>query len=119
MELIKISEQMTSLINDLSKLRLSLRVFGEQKAAAISNYERIMARTIIQLKNGIEFDLDGNKIKSPPTTIMEKIARGICWKEKLKTEESEMLYKSLIINIEVIKAQLNALQSINRNLDSN
>jgi hypothetical protein len=119
MELIKIAEQMKALIDDLSKLRLSLKVFGGQKSEAIANYERSIARTIIQLKNGIKFDLDGQEIQNPPTTITEKIAKGICWQEKLKAEETEMMYKSLITNIEVIKSQLNALQSINRNLESN
>jgi len=119
MELINIANQMQDLINDLSKLRLSLRVFGAQKAEAISNYERSIAKTIIQLKNGVKFDLDGEEIINPPTTITDKIARGICWQEKLKAEETETTYKSLIVNIEVIKSQLNALQSINRNLESN
>ena len=119
MELIKLSEQMKSLIDDLSALRKGLKVFGLQKSESIANYERSIARTIIQLKNGVKFDLDGQEIQNPPTTITEKIAKGICWQEKLKAEESEMLYKSLITNIEVIKAQLNALQSINRNLESN
>ena len=119
MELINIANQMQKLIDDLSKLRLSLRLFGEKKAQAISDYERSIARTMIRLKNGIEFDLDGDKVINPPTTITEKIARGLCWKEKLQAEETEITYKSLIVNIEVIKSQLNALQSINRNLDSN
>lgn len=119
MELIKISEQMNSLISDLGKLRMSLKTLGAQKAKAISNYERTIAKTIIQLKNGVKFHLDGNEIVNPPTTTTEKLAKGICWQEKLECEEAETLYKSLIVNIEVIKTQLNAYQSILRYLESN
>lgn len=119
MELIKIAEQMQDLIKDLGSLRRMLRQSGIEKAKYLAEYDKSIAKTIIQLKNGIEFDLEGNKVTNPPTTITEKIAKGICWHEKLMADEKETLYKSLIANIDVIKAQLNALQSINRNLESN
>ena len=119
MELINIANQMQDLIQKLAKLRLLLRQLGQQKAQSIADYERTIALVIIKLKNGVKFDLDGEEIINPPTTITDKIARGICWEEKLKADEAETNYKSLIVNIEVIKAQLNALQSINRNLESN
>jgi hypothetical protein len=119
MELIKLSEQMQVLIKDLGSLRRMLRQSGISKAEALAEYDKSIAKTIIQLKNGVKFTLEGQEIVNPPTTITEKIAKGICWHEKLKADEKETLYKSLIANIEVIKAQLNALQSINRNLDSN
>ena len=119
MDLIKITDKMQQLINDLGSLRMSLRVFAKKKAEGIAEYEKNVAKTIICLKNGIEYELDGNKVSNPPTTTAEKIARGICWQDKLKAEESEAMYKSLIINIETIKAQLNGYQTILRYLDSN
>jgi hypothetical protein len=119
MELIKIAEKMERLINDLGALRYSLKIFAKQKAENIAEYEKNVAKTLICLKNGIEYELDGNKVCNPPTTIAEKIARGICWQDKLKAEESESMYKSLIINIETIKAQLNGYQTIIKYLDEN
>jgi hypothetical protein len=119
MDLIKITEKMQSLITDLGSLRMSLRVFAKKKAESIAEYEKNVAKTIICLKNGIEYELDGHKVSNPPTTTAEKIARGICWKEKLIAEESEAMYKSLIINIETIKAQLNGYQTILKYIDEN
>lgn len=110
---------MKSLIDELDKLRPYLRTRGDEKSEAIAKYDKTIAVTLIKLKNGVKFTLDDEEIQNPPTTITDKIAKGICWEEKLKAEEAEMKYKSLITNIEVIKAQLNALQSINRNLESN
>jgi hypothetical protein len=119
MELIKIAEKMELLINDLGSLRMSLRIFAKQKSENIACYEKNVAKVLICLRNGIEYELDGNKIINPPTTITEKIARGICWEDKLKAEESESIYKSLIVNIETIKSQLNGYQTIIRYLDEN
>lgn len=119
MELIKLAEKMQALITDLSSLRTGLRVYAKTKAESISTYEKNVALTIIKLRNGIELELDGEKIVNPPTTITEKIARGICYMEKLKAEESEAMYKALIVNIETIKAQLNGYQSIIRYLEEN
>ena len=119
MDLISISNKMQTLINDLSSLRVGLKVFARKKAESIAEYEKQLASTIICLKNGIEYDLDGNKIVNPPTTTTEKIAKGICWQSKLKAEESEAMYKSLIVNIETIKAQLNAYQTIIKYMEEN
>lgn len=117
MDVIKIADKMIKLIDDLGVLRMALKTHGITKAENIAKYEKKVALTMISLKNGIEFELDGQKVSNPPTTTTEKIARGICWHEKLKAEESEALYKSLIVNIETIKAQLNGYQSINRHLE--
>ena len=119
MELIKITTKMEQLINDLGSLRMSLKIFAKKKAESVAEYERNVAKTIICLKNGIEYELDGHKVSKPPTTTAEKIARGICWKEKLSAEESEAMYKSLVINIETIKAQLNGYQTILKYIDEN
>ena len=110
---------MQSLINDLGKLRFGLSKLAKERAETISHYEMTIAHTIISLKNGVEYELNGQKISNPPVTIMDKIARGICWKEKLKADEAETMYKSLIVNIEVIKAQLNGYQTIIKYLDEN
>jgi len=110
---------MQELINDLAKLRYGLSKLSREKAENLAIYERQVAYTMISLKNGIEFELLDQKVINPQTTIIEKIARGICWNEKLKADESELMYKSLVVNIEVIKAQLNGYQTIIKYLDEN
>ena len=55
-------------------------------------------------------------IKNPPTTIIEKVAKGICWKECLEKDLAETQYKVNLEKADIIKAQLNGYQSINRYL---
>ena len=72
---------------------------------------------LIQLKNGKEFEFEGEKIKSPPASIMEKIAKGICFQEKLNMELAEAQYKNAIVGMSAIQAELNGYQSIYKHLE--
>ena len=116
-DLIEIKTKILKATDLLAKMRVEIKARAERKAKAISNYDKALAVTIIGLKNGKKMILDGEEIEKPPTTILEKIAKGICYKEKLELEEAEALYKSLISNIDSLKAELNGYQSINRHLD--
>ena len=115
--IIQISEEIQKKIKEIEDVRKTIRKRGEEKATAISEYEKAIAICLIGLKNGEEFELDGKVIKKPPASIMEKLAKGICWKEKLEMDKAEALYKSAIANMDAICAQLNAYQSLNRYLD--
>ena len=98
-------------------MRAEIKNRAKARAETISNYERQISVTIIKLKNGVRFEVDGEEIQNPPVTIIEKIAKGICYESKLDMELAEGEYKSLITNIETVKAELNGLQSINRHLE--
>ncbi|NRA91244.1 MAG: hypothetical protein HRU26_00925 [Psychroserpens sp.] len=116
-DLIDIAEQIYQCKEDLDELKPLIRKLSTKRAELLSNYDKKMAITLIRLKNGYEFVLDGQKIVNPPATVMEKIAKGICYQEKLDMEVSDAAYRSLMSNIETTKAQLNGLQSINKHLD--
>ena len=112
-----IADEILGKIKLLERMQVEIRDRSVEKAQNGAEYEKQLAIVIIKLKNGVEIELEGNKICNPPATILEKIARGICWESKLKADESEALYKSLIANIDSVQSQLNGLQSINRYLD--
>jgi len=116
MELIKIAELIESKIKTLERGRHELEPRAKAKAEAIANYEKALAKKLIQLKNGITFQLDGETIENPPATLSEKIARGLCYDEKIKSELAEAQYKNAVIGLQTIQAELNGLQSINRYL---
>ncbi len=82
------------------------------KAEQLALYEKELAKTIIQLKNGKEMELDGYKAQNPPATILEKIARGICFQEKLNADLADTTYKCTIVKIQTIQAELCAYQSL-------
>ena len=117
MELTNIAKTITERILELRTARDELKNMGEAKAQTIAEYDKAMATTLVKLKNGVSFQVDNTTIANPPATIMDKIARGICWKEALEKERAEAGYKSLITAINAIQSEINAYQSINRHLD--
>lgn len=117
MEIMDISKKIQDKIGLLEDMRLRIKERAERKATAISNYDKALAITIIKLKNGKHMELDNNIIEKPPTTIIDKIAKGVCYKEKLEMEEADALYKCVISNINSVLAELNAYQSIFRHLE--
>lgn len=112
MDNIDIQRAIENKISLLEKMRTQLQNRAETKAKTSSDYDKAIAICILKLKNGQLMELDGEKIQDPATTIIEKIAKGICWKEKLEMEKGEQLYKALTSSIECVKSELNGLQSI-------
>ena len=117
MTLIKVSEEIRNLIAELQQYKDSLAKYSEDKVQAEAEYEKELAKTILSLKNGGEHELEGEKIKNPPVTIIEKISKGLCWEQKLKMDKADQTARNNMAKIEITKAQLNAYQSINKNLD--
>ena len=118
MNLLEISKEIHFKIKQLEKGREQLKQAGIDKANAIAAYEKALAITIIKLKNGVEFDFEGEIVQGPSVTLTEKISRGICYLEKLKAEETEAIYKSIIVKMNCLQSEINALQSIYRHSDS-
>ena len=112
MDLIRITNEIEDKIRDLGYARKELQKRANDRATAIGEYEKKLAMTVISLRNGQSMSLEGIEIKDPPTTIIDKIAKGLCYKEKIKSELAESAYKIAIVGIEALKAELSALQSI-------
>ena len=119
MELIELSQQIQDKIRTLELMRAELKNRATEKARSKASYEREVAITIVKLRNGVKMNIGGQEIENPPASVTEKIARGICWEECLAMDEADGLYKSLIVNLQVVQAELNGLQSINRFLKEN
>ena len=92
-------------IKQLEQMRGEIKKRTEDKATAISEYDKALSIRIVMLREN-----------GTPTTIIEKIAKGDCWEARYKLELSEGMYKSLISNMNCVQAELNGLQSINRHL---
>lgn len=107
-----IAEVIEKKIKLLEAGRARLEADGFGKAEQLALYEKALAGTIIKLKNGKEMELDGEKIQNPPATILEKIARGIVWQEKLNADLADTTYRSTIVKINTVCQELNAYQSL-------
>jgi len=115
MEVINIAHKIIEEINNLDMARKLLKVRAESKSLAIAEHDVALAKTIMELRNGVERDIDGEKIKDPAVSIIERVSKGLVWEERQRMDLSEALYKNVIVTIESIKAILNAYQSILRN----
>ena len=116
MDVQTIAAEIRQKIRDLGKGREELKHRAERKAQTIADYEKALSITVIKLKNGRAFVIGDETIESPPATVTERIARGLCWKERLAMEQAEAEYKNAIVGMESLMAELNGLQSVNRYL---
>jgi len=113
MELINIGEVIYNKVKELEKLREELSNIN--KAAAITEYEKTLATRIMMLSNSKAYMWQGKQYTKPAATLTEKIAKGMIAEETgYKKELAESEYKSKIVQIESLKAEINALQSVNK-----
>lgn len=108
MEIIEIKDCIESLIKEIGKCRREIEEKGKAKAKAISNYDMRIQISVVTLREEGKF----------PVTLIEKIAKGLCCKDREDMEIADSGYKACISNLEALKAQLNGYQSIYRHLES-
>ncbi|MHC4397936.1 MAG: hypothetical protein ACYS1A_20020 [Planctomycetota bacterium] len=118
MDVIKVKDCIEKLIVEIGKTRREIEDKGRDKAVATSDYDRKLAVTLAELRNGEFYKLAGKQYPVPPVTIMEKIAKGICAPDRYDLEVAESAYKACISNLEALKAQLNGYQSVYKHLES-
>lgn len=118
MDIIKVSQKIEEKVKLLEKARSLLEGLAADKAVTAANYEKELAITLIKLRNGVAFTLEGEIIREPPATICEKIARGIVWESSLQAQQAEMAYKLGLVKLESVKVELQGFQSIYRHLEN-
>ena len=117
MEALEVAQAIQLKISALDNLKPKLDSVIIGACQATANYDKALALTIVRLRNGAEIDMgDNHLIKDPPASVLEKIAKGICWKERLAMDTAEANLKAVYSKIDITQAQLNGYQSINRYL---
>ncbi len=117
MDIIEIQKQLQNEMRQLDKALSQIKERAEHKSHTCAIYEKEMAKAIIGLKNGKNYKLEDEIIVNPPATLIEKIAKGICWREKLSMDEAEASYKNCILGLNATQTKITAYQSINKYLD--
>ncbi len=117
MDVINVARQIEKKIHLLEKGRDTLDTLALEKAQAIGKYEKEIAITLMSLRAGKPFELEGETIKDPPVSIMEKLVKGICWEVSIANTLADAQYKIGIEKMKSIEAELNGYQSINKNLE--
>ena len=122
MEAIKIADEIIRLNGQLKRGVKELQPRNDAKAVKAAEHDKDLAIWIIKLKTGkyepimAEFGLTVDDMPLP-ATIIERVAKGLCWKSKLEADKADGEYKNAVVGIEAIKAQLNGNQSIYRHLE--
>ena len=104
MELFQVKNCIEKLIAEIGKYRRQIEERGNARAQAISNYDMRMQIAIVTLREEGKF----------PITLIEKIAKGLCCKDRETMELAESNYRACISNLNALLAQLNGYQSIFR-----
>lgn len=116
MEVVQVKDCIEKLIVEIGRCRRDIEAKGNARAAAIKTYDMKLAITLATLRNSENYELAGKTYKSPPVSIMEKIAKGICADEREKMEIAESGYRACLDNLRALLAQANCYQSIYRHL---
>jgi hypothetical protein len=116
-EVLKIAEQIQAKIKLLEAGREALLKVGKDKALAAAQYDKELAVTMLRLRSGKPCELGGEIAKDLPATLIEKIAKGICWQACYEKELAECAYKSVVTKLDSIKSELNGYQSMNKYLE--
>jgi len=114
MEQMLISNEIMTRIRLLDKCIKELDVRAELRDSLNAKLDKDMAVVVLSLRNGKEFNLDGEVVKDPPVSVIDRIAKGICWEKSLERDRAESSYSNLLRGIDAVKTQINALQSLNK-----
>ena len=117
-DVILVQQKIQEKITLMERERPKLDTLAREKAVYAANYDKAIAITIMKLNAGKVMDIEGETIKDPAKSIMEKLAKGICYQERLDMDVAEANYKSQVQKLDCVKAELNGYQSINRHLDT-
>lgn len=117
MDIITINQQINDNIQLLRKTRDSLKLRAEDKARAAGEYEKEIAVTLLRLRNNDPVEFEGRTIENCPVSIMEKTAKGICYKQSIEKDIAESNYKNAVHALQSVQAIINALQSMLRYID--
>ena len=113
MDIIQVSNEIKKRIKQLEEGRKILKERAEVKAEKIAEYDKIMAITILKLKNGELVKIDDTHVSGTmPVSIIDKVARGVCWKEKLEMEKADGMYRAAVSGISSLETEMSGLQTI-------
>ena len=117
-DVILVQQKIQEKISLMERERPKLDTLAREKAIYAANYDKAIAITIMKLNAGKPIKLGDEVIESPAKSIMEKLAKGICYNERLDMDVAEANYKSQVQKLDCVKAELNGYQSMNRHLDT-
>jgi hypothetical protein len=115
MELYESQTQLKVLHDELEEYKSKLNLAAREAANATRDYEKKLALILIQLRNGVEFEYEGEKVVDPPVSVMERIAKGITADLKANADIQESLFSNLKTKISMTQSQALMARSLLEN----
>lgn len=116
-DIITTVQKIENKIAELERERADLIDAGIEKANCIANYDKALAITILRIKNGDIAEYEGQSLNKLPAVLIDKIAKKIVYREMFDKEAAESVYKSKVVIMEAIRAEINAYQSVNKYIE--
>ena len=77
-----------------------------------------VAKALLENRKAMEIATQVLKSKGTAATLVKDLARGKCAEQEAKWEQVQIEYKATVVLMDVAGKELNALQSMNRVVDS-
>jgi len=118
MDTITLYQRINNASQEIQRLVNQLDSLGQEAAKAEAEYDKQMAITLVRLRNGEELDLYGIKIKDPPASTSERIAKGLCSEARYKATLADNALRACQTKLRATMAVLSGRQSQNKYLEN-
>ena len=117
MDLITIRNKIEENLKLLRATSRELKIRSQDKANAKGEYEKQLAIAMLRLRQGEPEFIESISAEWQSVSGLERIAKGLCYKESIALDLAESAYKNAVIGIQTVQVEINALQSILRYLE--
>lgn len=117
MDIVTLAHQIDEVSREIQRLSSLLDTLGQEAARAEAEYDKAVAIALVKLKNGVEMNVFGLKVQGPPAATAEKIAKGICYEQRLQATLADNGLKACQMKLRAAMAVLSGRQSKNKYLE--
>jgi len=114
----KVSRAIEKLNKELGIFRRDIHPKTCVYVEAMKKYRKQYAKTLAELGANESYTMGDKAYKTPPVSVREKIADGICADEWAEMEIARSDFRSSQANLDALTAELSGFQSIFRHMDS-
>ena len=111
-DVIETQRKIQHMIDLINEERPKLSDMAHTKAVTAAEYDKSIAVCIMSMNAGKPMTLNGESISGPAKSIMDKLAKGICWKERMDADIADAAYRSHVIKLECCKTSISILKSL-------
>ena len=116
LSMIDIANKILEKIKLMERERPKLDTLAREKAIKAAEYDKDIAICIMKMNAGKAMELEGETIKDPAKSMMEKLAKGLCWQQRMDADVAEANYKSQVQKLDCVKTEQYGYQGINKHL---